>query len=134
MQLNITTDYALRILVWLAANCRQIDGIELSETLQIPYSYLVIIMGKLKNAGWVSASRGQTGGYSLAAEPSSITLWDVIVLMERNSSISRCLAPDYECDCIPDVQCPIRKVFHQVQQRIESMFRKVTIQELVDQM
>ena len=54
MQLTSTTDYAIRIVCYLAAQRQMIATSELSQELSVPSSYIPKITKKLKQAGWIS--------------------------------------------------------------------------------
>lgn len=51
MQLKITTDYAVRIVYYLALHRGTVTAAELSEALKIPESYIPKITKKLKEIG-----------------------------------------------------------------------------------
>ena len=66
MQLKITTDYAVRIVYYLALRKETVTAAQLSEALKIPESYIPKITKKLKEANIITACEGIKGGYSLA--------------------------------------------------------------------
>ena len=57
-----------------------IEGLARVEA--VPPTYLVQILGELRNGGLVTSRRGKQGGYSLARPPSEISLLEVIRLIE----------------------------------------------------
>jgi Rrf2 family nitric oxide-sensitive transcriptional repressor len=131
MYLNITTDYAIRILLCLAAEGRPLGAAELSAKSKIPKTYLTAIMAKLKRSGLVSANRGQIGGYCLIKPPKDIRLWDIIAIMERSPQVFRCIQGEYACAYRGGCRCPIQSVYHAAQESVERTFRSVTLQDLV---
>jgi Rrf2 family protein len=131
MQLNITTDYAIRVLLCLLIEGHPVGATEIAEKAKVPKAYLTFIMSKLKQAGFVSARRGQIGGYGLIKQPQEITLWDVIRIMERSAKIIPCMSENYHCEYAGDTEhCPLRTVFHTAQRDIEEIFRRVTLEDL----
>ena len=74
MQLTSTTDYAIRIVCYLAAQRQMISTSELSQELSVPSSYIPKITKKLKQAGIIKACEGTNGGYMLAKQPENISL------------------------------------------------------------
>ena len=48
----------------------------------IPSRFLVQILLQMKGAGYVSSTRGASGGYQLIKDPTSITLADVMSVIE----------------------------------------------------
>ena len=51
MQLNIATDYAIRIVIYMAKQRRIVSSRELSENLKISQPFIYKIMRKLNHAG-----------------------------------------------------------------------------------
>ena len=97
MQLASTTDYAIRIVCYLAAQRQMISTSELSQELSVPASYIPKITKKLKQAGIIKACEGIKGGYQIAKQPESISLRDVISCTESTMAISRCLEKEGGC-------------------------------------
>ena len=132
MQLNISTDYAVRSLLYLADIGRQASSSEISAAMKIPDNYLYAVMGKLKRAGLARATRGVNGGWSLSREPKDISLLDIIEVMEGTIRINRCLEDDQYC-CRDGVDtCPVHAFYVEMQAHIESCFGSVTLQQLKD--
>jgi len=55
---------------------------DIAEAKHIPAKYLEQILMSLKRAGYVRSRRGPSGGYQLAKPPESITLAEIIRLMD----------------------------------------------------
>ena len=84
MQLNQSTDYAIRMILYLAQAAQTVPSSKLSAALGISSRYLLQIGARLRDAGMVRVSYGNLGGYVLAKSPREITLLDIIILMEGN--------------------------------------------------
>ena len=95
MQLNVTTDYAIRTVLYLG-QCKKIaSATEISNEMGIPRGYLEKVLSKLKKAEYISADLGARGGYRLNKTLKDITLGDVIRLMENATvTYSSSLATD----------------------------------------
>ena len=52
---------------------------------KLSHSYLEIIFGILKSAGYIRSFRGPGGGYSLLKKPQDISLFDVVCLVNDQS-------------------------------------------------
>ena len=133
MQLNVSTDYAIRSLLYLATCGRQASSSEISREMSIPSNYLYAVMGKLKKAGLASASRGVNGGWSLSKEPEEITLLDIIEVMEGSVKINRCLYEDSYCPRDATETCQIHAYYHDLQTQLEKCLGAVTIAQIRDQ-
>ena len=84
MQLNQSTDYAIRMILYLAQASQTVPSSKLSAALGISSRYLLQIGARLRDAGMLRVSYGNSGGYVLAKSPGEITLLDIIILMEGN--------------------------------------------------
>lgn len=116
MQLTNTTDYAIRIVCYLAIKKHRVTTAKLASELKIPESYIPKITKQLKKEKIISASEGISGGYALAKNPEKISLFDVISCMESTMAISRCLEKDTEK--FIQTQNPERHMFLTIMDRI----------------
>jgi Rrf2 family nitric oxide-sensitive transcriptional repressor len=70
MQLTLHTDYALRVLLYLAHfPDRRIGTEEISQAYGISKNHLVRVVQTLAEAGFVTATVGRSGGVELAHRP-----------------------------------------------------------------
>ena len=131
MQLNITTDYAIRIVVYLATVGESTSGAEISRVMAIPPKYLREIAKKLLAAEIICSTQGAKGGYELARSPRDITLADIIGTMEGTTRINRCLEADHYCSRKATGDCPVRKFYQLIQSCVDSSFADMTVERLL---
>ena len=131
MQLNITTDYAIRIVYYLALKEETITASELASVLKIPVYYISKITKKLKAAELVHACEGIKGGYALMKKPEMISLFDIVSSMEVTMKINRCLEPDGFCSRNATDYCNVHKALLNVQKTYEDALKSVTIADLI---
>jgi Rrf2 family protein len=85
MKISSKGHYGLLALAELVANYRLRRAVqlrEIAENQQIPMQYLGQIMILLKRGDLVTATRGPTGGYVLARSPESISVKEVLQVLE----------------------------------------------------
>lgn len=85
MKLSVKVEYACRVLAHLASRygSQELLHIEdLAQSEEVPANYLVQILGELRNGGLIVSRRGKQGGYSLARSPETITIYDIVVVIE----------------------------------------------------
>ena len=84
MQLTKHTDYAFRVLIFLAMkDDEELATIkEISEFFDISRSHMMKIVQKLANASFVLSIRGKQGGIKLGKPTKDINLRDIVELME----------------------------------------------------
>ncbi|PJN95085.1 hypothetical protein CNY89_10605 [Amaricoccus sp. HAR-UPW-R2A-40] len=87
MRLDKHTDYALRVLMFLAANTDRLSTIaEIAGRFEISEAHLMKVVYRLGKAGFVETVRGRSGGMRLAGDGSTIRVGDVV---RRWRAISR---------------------------------------------
>lgn len=85
MKLSVKVDYACRVLAQLARSygSDELAHIEdLAKAESVPANYLVQILSELRNGGLIISKRGKQGGYALARDPTTVTLFDILRLIE----------------------------------------------------
>lgn len=132
MQLNITTDYAIRTVLALEKKDKLVTVSKISEQMHIPEKYLSKILKKLKDAQIVGSISGVKGGYYLLRELSEIKLKDILEVMETTTRINRCLEEDNLCSRNATETCPIRKYYTHLQKLIDETVMSITIQGIID--
>lgn len=87
----MTMEYALRAATHLAeAGGRCCTVQQISSKTQVPQDYLSKVMRDLCRAGIVKSRPGRHGGYALGADPSRISLVEVIEAVEPIGIIEKC--------------------------------------------
>ena len=136
MSLNITTDYAIRVLLYLASNAtvgESISGKEIAEEMGIPYNYFLKIVPNLKDANFIISYQGKKGGYSLEKDPADISLFDIIDAMEDDLTISECLKNPSACSRTYTGHCAVHNFFYSLQEDLEKKLRSVSLESVVQQ-
>lgn len=82
MQLNVSTNYAITMMLHLAKSKRVVSSTELSRSVAVSKRYLLQIASRLRDGELIGVSMGSNGGYYLLSEPSRINLYDIILQME----------------------------------------------------
>ena len=131
MQLTSTTDYAIRIVCYLAAQRQMISTSELSQELSVPSSYIPKITKKLKQAGIIKACEGIKGGYQIAKQPENISLKDVISCTESTMAISRCLEKEGGCSQNYITCCKVHQILLDLQNIYNNRLESVKISDII---
>ncbi len=91
MKLTRYTDYALRVLIHLAAEQDRLCSIsEIAKTYGISQNHLMKVANDLVHAGYVSAVRGRKGGLRLALPPADINIGKVVRRTEEGFNLVDC--------------------------------------------
>lgn len=132
MQLNITTDYAIRTILCMGKKDNLVTVGTISQTMHIPEKYLAKILKKLKDAKLVGSISGVKGGYYLTKNLDEITFGEVLEIMETTTRINRCLEEDKLCSRSATENCPVRNYYLHLQNRIDNTIMAITLQQIVD--
>ena len=95
MKLTNRSEYALVALAVLARNFNKniISAEEIALEKNIPKGFLQQILFSLKKAGYVRATKGKDGGYSLMKAPKDISIAEIVRFFEgplaSSSSVSK---------------------------------------------
>lgn len=130
MRLTKHTDYAFRVLIYLASmpEERLSTVQEIAEQFDVSRSHIMKIVHKLAGAGLIHASRGQHGGIKLGQPKEAIDLRSVIELMEAT------LAP-VNCDdpvCIIKKNCNLKNILFGAQQQFLEHVAHYTLADLAE--
>ena len=131
MQLLTTTDYAVRIVYYVAEQRRTVNSTEIAQAMGVPLTMMGRIGRKLIAAGILTSQRGNTGGLALARKPRDITMADIIYAVE-DVCINRCLEPDHFCPRGAVETCPFHAFYAQVQDCFDTMLAGKTVESLLD--
>ena len=103
MRLTVYTDYALRLLMYLALKDEELATIkEVAESYGISKNHLMKVAYQLGNAGYVETVRGRGGGLRLAKPAAAIGLGEIVRHTEPDMALVPCFKP-------VDAPCAIRQ-------------------------
>lgn len=98
MRLTTMTDYAMRLLMYVAHQPDRLCKIaEIATAYGISEAHLMKITHQLGMAGFIETVRGKGGGMRLAAAPEKINLGQVVRRMEPDFALVECFAADNDC-------------------------------------
>jgi len=130
MQITRATDYAVRVMIHLAglppaSTVRQAD---LSKATDVSGHFLSKVLQQLVHSGLIRSQRGTGGGYTLAVSANSVSLLDVVEVMEGPVRLNQCNEEGPSCD--RKSWCPAHKVWAEAQQAVGNVLGGVSIAKL----
>jgi Rrf2 family nitric oxide-sensitive transcriptional repressor len=91
MRLTRYTDYALRVLLYLAARPDELCSIgEITRAYGVSQNHLMKVVNDLVGAGYLVSVRGRFGGVRLARPPEAINVGEVVRHMEGGFDLVDC--------------------------------------------
>ena len=97
MQLSLHTDYALRVLMTLAATDRHLSVDEIAQRFRISRNHLAKVVQRLQAEGLIETFRGRGGGMRLARPADTITVGEVVRRFENLDAFVSCFAAGSGC-------------------------------------
>ena len=132
MQFNTTSDYAIRTVLYLALNQnRCCTAKEIEIAMGVPARYLAKVTRKMKESCFLETVQGNGGGYRLLKKPEQISLYDILNLTEQTMEINGCLENELFCSRHATKNCPVRKVYSQINYNVSSALKAATISMLL---
>lgn len=133
MRISNKSEYAVRAVTYLAKNYNKgvLQLNEIAKHEQIPVKFLEQILFNLKNAGLINSKRGIKGGYTLAKDPSLLTVGEVIRVIEGSLTPFDCIG-NSTYKCFKQSSCEIKNLWSELDKAICDVLDKKTFSDLVN--
>lgn len=135
MKLSTQEEYGLRCLLQLAraGDDQSLSIAELSRLEGVSSANLAKILRLLRKAGFVKATRGQSGGYQLSRPAAAISVGDVLGALGGrffdDGFCDRHSGSESNCTHLSD--CSIKPVLRQLQEVVDSVLGRLTLRQLL---
>lgn len=130
MRFRKTTEYAIKVLIFIARNSDKTHSAQkLHEELGIPYKYLGRLMTELAKAQFLKVTRGKFGGYVLAKSPADVRLAHILAAFEGDELFDRCMLGNPECN--PTNPCDLHKHYLPIRNTMKLKFNKLSLKDIV---
>jgi len=131
MRLTKHSDYALRVLVYVAAaEGRQVSTEAISDAFGISAHHLVKVVAKLGKAGFLTIKRGRSGGVQLARDAKDIRLGKVVEATEPDFAFVECLEPG-NTECLLTGSCGLVRPLREAQKAFLGALDQYTLADAV---
>lgn len=131
MKLTLHTDYALRMLIFLAVHEGRPSTVsDVASTYGLSRNHLLKVALNLGRLGYVKTMRGRSGGVALALAPKDINVGAVVRAMEDDFALVECLRPDGGC-CIITPACRLKGIVRKATDAFLEVFDAYTLDDLI---
>lgn len=137
MRLSTRGRYGMRAMVDLAATggAEPVSLKDISKRQGISVDYLEQLLRRLRKAGLVRSVRGPRGGFLLAREPGQITLWEILVALERDITPVYCVDEEVllrpgRKSCGRAGECPTHALWAGLARQMRVFLEANTLQDL----
>jgi len=132
MQLNHSTDLALRTLIYLGRKKEIATIQEISLAFDISKPHLMKVVMTLVSANFLNSIRGRNGGIELGKNPQHISVADIVRLMENNLNLVACMkagARNDTCPLLP--RCKLKKALMKAQHSFFDSLESYSLADLL---
>lgn len=130
MRLTAHTDYALRVLIYLALRPDRMATIqEISERYSLSRDHLMKIAQKLGKAGFIETVRGKNGGIRMGRLPEMVRVGDVVRTMEDSMNLVECHGSGASA-CLIAPACVLQDVMHEALEAFLMILDRYTLADL----
>lgn len=130
MHITSFTDYALRVLIYVAVKApAQCTIAEIAERYDISRNHLMKVVQALNQRGYLCAQRGKNGGLRLKGPASDINLGQLIRETEQDKPLVECFGNHNQCLITP--ACQLKGILAEAQQAFYQCLDRYTLADLV---
>ncbi|OJA04434.1 Rrf2 family transcriptional regulator [Halomonas sp. QHL1] len=130
MHLTRYTDYAIRVLLYLAVKGEERSTInEIAETFSISRNHLMKIVQELNQKGYLTAIRGKSGGLLLGRRPETISLGALVRDTEHEMALVECFREDNKCVITPS--CRLQPILAEALSAFLGVLDQYTLADLL---
>ena len=131
MRLTRQTNYAIRMLMYCAANEGRLSRVtEVAAAYGVSELFLFKILQPLVENRMVETVRGRNGGIRLGKPADAITLFDVVRVTEENFAMAECFEPGSECPLVND--CSLNGALREALDAFFTVLSRYSIKDLVE--
>jgi len=128
MQLNKFTDYALRILMYIAQPKEVPYTIaELANELQVSENHAMKIVHFMAKQDWLITTRGRGGGIRMNPLTLKIPLGQVVRILQQDSQVVQCNTPP----CVLRKNCGLKGILDDAVEQFYASLDQYTLSEVV---
>lgn len=129
MHITQHTDFALRVLIYLATQEERLPTIqEIAERFDISRNHLMKVVNGLIRFGYVEGIRGKGGGLRLARGPADISVGEVLRRMEGDPVLVECFSD--QSQCLLTGRCRLQTVLKRALAAFFAVLDPITLDEL----
>ena len=103
---------------------------EIAEEESIPRHYLAKILQQLAGHGLVRSTKGPGGGFTLARDPETLMVSEIVNILEPGRNASRCVLGLDECN--DDAPCPLHETWSTLRDRFFDHLQRTPLTEMAE--
>lgn len=134
--LSNSCKYGIRAVIYLASRYPEKSNIgikEISKDLGLPTPFLAKILQQLAKHRILNSTKGPNGGFSMLKKPESITLLDIVKIIDGEDLFRNCIIHEGTCTEVKKSKkpCPVHDDFTLIRKELIRLFKTRNIAQLV---
>jgi len=131
VHLQQRTDYALRLLIYLALHGERPAPVgEVARSFAVSEHHLAKVAQRLRELGYVATVRGRHGGFRLAMAPEDVRVGDVVRELE-DLSLLECFDEDRN-RCVITGMCGLHGALREARESFLDVLDRYTLADFVE--
>lgn len=128
MHLKRFTDFALRVLIYLALHPGKTISInEIARAFDMSRNHLLKVINELVASEMITTYRGKSGGIRLARDPAAINVGHLVRRLEGETPLINCNEP--LCPILP--ACTLNQALDEAQSAFFEQLERYTLADLI---
>ena len=129
--MTLHTDYALRMLIYVAARRDKTCTVnDVAEAYGLSRNHLLKVAQTLRDLGLVETTRGRTGGIRLAKAPEQIAVGALVRATEEEFSLAECMQAGGRA-CAISPACRLKGMLHEALGAFLAVLDKYTLADIL---
>jgi len=135
VNLSQKCQYAVRAVLELAKHYGQgpVAISQIAANQAIPQRFLENILNELRPTGLIESRRGIQGGYLLARDPATISVGEIIRLVEGPLDPVKCMTDKNSPSCPLKDNCSLIHLWSRAKAAIEEVYDNANFRDLVEE-
>jgi Rrf2 family nitric oxide-sensitive transcriptional repressor len=130
MQINLKTDYSLRLLLFVATHPGEVVSVgRVAEVFGISANHLTKVARSLANLGLVEMVRGRSGGLRLSCDPKRVRVGEVVRLIEGTAPLVECFDAQTN-GCVISPVCALKGALRKAQSAFFGVLDGYSLEDL----
>lgn len=129
LKIGRLTDYAVVLLCQMSGKGVWRSAGDLARESRLPEATVAKVLKQLARGGLLTTQRGANGGYALARPSATISIAQVIEIMEGATALTPC-AVEGPTKCRISGHCSIRGRWREVNRAVRSALEKVSLEDM----
>ena len=133
LKISRLTDYGLLATIYLARKHGEIvSAREIAGFYRLPIPTMTKVLKTLHQGGLVQSHRGVAGGYSFDNDPETVTLGQMLAMLEGPWDLVECETTDDKGHALCSIRsgCPSRRFMFGINLAIKGAFEQITLGDL----